>query len=77
MSVIDGETMALTGRVEVGPQPLTIRTSPDGLTAWVASLGRGMVTVVDLEAMAPVAELAGHPVSGEGSAHGLCYITPA
>jgi DNA-binding beta-propeller fold protein YncE len=75
--VLDGEAMRLTATIPVGPFPLTIRTSPDSDTAWVASLGRGSVAVLDLRNLARTGELtcsrdlASDPV---GSSHGLCYV---
>jgi DNA-binding beta-propeller fold protein YncE len=75
--VLDGDAMGLTATLPVGPFPLTIRTSTDSGTAWVASLGRGSVAVVDLRNLARAGELictrdlASDPV---GSSHGLCYI---
>jgi DNA-binding beta-propeller fold protein YncE len=75
--VLDGDAMRLRATLAVGPFPLTIRTSPDSGTAWVASLGRGSVAVLDLRSMARTGELtctrdlASDPV---GSSHGLCYV---
>jgi DNA-binding beta-propeller fold protein YncE len=75
--VLDGDAMRLRATLPVGPFPLTIRTSPDSGTAWVASLGRGSVAVLDLRKMARAGELtctrdlASDPV---GSSHGLCYV---
>jgi DNA-binding beta-propeller fold protein YncE len=75
--IVDGDAMRLTATLPVGPFPLTIRTSPDSGTAWVASLGRGSVAVLDLRNLERTGELtctrdlASDPV---GSSHGLCYV---
>jgi DNA-binding beta-propeller fold protein YncE len=75
--VLDGDSMRLRATLPAGPFPLTIRSSPDSGTAWVASLGRGSVTVLDLRNLARSGELtcsrdlATDPV---GSSHGLCYV---
>jgi DNA-binding beta-propeller fold protein YncE len=74
LHVVDGEEMTLTGSVVVGPQPLTVRTSADSATAWVSSLGRGLVSVIDLATRTTVAELAGNDSEAVGSTHGLCYL---
>jgi DNA-binding beta-propeller fold protein YncE len=62
VSIVDGNTMRLR--------------APDSGTAWVASLGTGNVTVIDLGRLAPVAELECARDAGVRSAHGLCVVTP-
>ncbi|MBO8192980.1 YncE family protein [Streptomyces oryzae] len=63
----------LLGQVEVGRFPLTITSSPDGSTAYVANVVSSTVTVVDLPALRPLTTLS-VPRAGEPGAHGLAYI---
>jgi DNA-binding beta-propeller fold protein YncE len=75
--ILDGDAMSLTATLPVGPFPLTIRTSPDSGTAWVASLGRGSVAVLDLRNLARTGELTctrDEESDPAGSSHGLCYV---
>ena len=47
----------LLGEVEVGVLPLTMRSTPDGKTGFVANILSGTVTVVDLTSMAVIKTL--------------------
>ncbi|KAF2503358.1 putative surface layer protein [Lophium mytilinum] len=49
--VLDPTSFESIGEVEVGKFPLSLRSSPDGLTGYVANVFGGTVTVVDLESM--------------------------
>ncbi|MFE6776582.1 YncE family protein [Streptomyces sp. NPDC057702] len=61
------------GSVEVGQAPLTITSSPDGRLGYVACAASSTVAVIDLETLAPLAQLT-VPRRGEPGAHGLAYI---
>ncbi|MFI9721275.1 YncE family protein [Streptomyces sp. NPDC052396] len=66
----------LLARVGVGAFPLTITSSPDGGTAYVACVVSSTVSVVDLRTLEVTGEL---PVDrgGEAGAHGLAYLPGA
>ncbi|KAF2805171.1 putative surface layer protein [Mytilinidion resinicola] len=50
--VLDATSLERVGEVEVGKFPLALKSSPDGLTGYVANVFGGTVTVVDLAEMA-------------------------
>ncbi|MCF3101344.1 YncE family protein [Streptomyces roseoverticillatus] len=66
----------VVGQVPVGRFPLTITSSPDGRTGYVANVVSSTVTVVDLERMAVITTLE-VARKGEAGAHGLAYIPAA
>ncbi|WKU43592.1 YncE family protein [Streptomyces sp. VNUA116] len=66
----------VVGQVPVGRFPLTITSSPDGRTGYVANVMSSTVTVVDLERMAVITTLE-VARQGEAGAHGLAYIPAA
>lgn len=51
LALYDPDTYALLGEAEIGLQPLTMRSSQDGRTGFVANIFSGTVTVVDLSSM--------------------------
>ncbi|MER6028283.1 YncE family protein [Streptomyces sp. NPDC001851] len=73
LTVFSAATRERLGEVEVGPMPLTIRSSPDGRLAYVACVVSSTVHVIDLETLHTLTRL--HIAShGEPGAHGLAYI---
>ncbi|MBZ6475954.1 YncE family protein [Streptomyces griseocarneus] len=76
LTVFAPGTHEVIGQVEVGRFPLTITSSPDGGTGYVANVLSGTVTVVDLERMSVLATLEVDR-AGEAGAHGLAYIPAA
>jgi len=51
LAVYDAEMNAFLGKSEVEMLPLTIRSSFDGKIGFVANIGSGTVTLVDMESM--------------------------
>ena len=74
--VVDGKTMTVQGRVDVGPMPITVRGSADASRAWVSNLGNGKVSVVDLAEVRVIAELHNNVGRGYGGTHGLTFVPP-
>jgi YVTN family beta-propeller protein len=85
LAFIDTETNGFRGLVPTGPGPHEVAATPDGKLAYVTNYmsgrpagTRSWLTVVDLEAMAPVRDLElKHPDTGEylSAPHGI-MITP-
>jgi DNA-binding beta-propeller fold protein YncE len=71
---IDIDSMTLAGVTEVGTLPLTVRASGDGRTAFVANLGSGTVTVIDLATMSVSGELDNNAAAAYGGTHGMCWV---
>ncbi|MEX2984341.1 YncE family protein [Streptomyces sp. C36] len=76
LTVFAPGTLEVLGQVEVGRFPLTITSSPDGGTGYVANVMSSTVTVVDLESLSVTATLEVDR-AGEAGAHGLAYIPAA
>lgn len=51
LALYDPEKYALLGETEIGVLPLTLRSTADGSTGFVANIGAGTVSVVDLLSM--------------------------
>ncbi|MCD9194565.1 surface layer protein [Streptomyces albireticuli] len=76
LTVFAPETFEVVGQVPVGRFPLTITSSPDGATGYVANVMSSTVTVVDLREMRVVTTLEVER-AGEAGAHGMAYIPAA
>lgn len=74
LHVIDASTMSLKGAVTVDALPMTIRVSDDNSTAWVANLGSGQVTVVDVENLRRVGDLDNNAGGKYGGTHGMAFL---
>jgi DNA-binding beta-propeller fold protein YncE len=74
LNVVDGSDMSLRGTVPVDALPMTIRVSPDSATAWVANLGSGRVTVVDVDGLRRVDDLDNNAGGAYGGTHGMVFI---
>jgi DNA-binding beta-propeller fold protein YncE len=73
------DTHALVGDVGVQVSPLTLRCSPDGSLGFVANMGTGRVTVIDLASMKVLKSLDVDTVPAAGNpahqgAHGMLYF---
>ncbi|MFC6831055.1 YncE family protein [Streptomyces goshikiensis] len=76
LTVFSGEGGERLGGIEVGLFPLTITSSPDGRTGYVACVVSSTVDVVDLESMRRLGRLEIGLRDGAG-AHGLAYVPRA
>lgn len=76
LHIIDGRDMVLRATVGVDAMPMTIRVSPDNETAWVANLGSGLVSVIDLATQSRVASLDNNGGGVYGGTHGMAFIPP-
>jgi len=72
--IVDGADMSVTGRVEVGPLPLTVRVSPDNSRAFVGNQGDGYVSVVDVARLKVVDRLDNNANNGYGGTHGMVVV---
>lgn len=77
LDIIESSTMSRLGGVPVDTLPMTIRVTPDNSTAWVANLGSGRVTVVDVAARRRVDDLDNNAGGGYGGTHGMVFIPSA
>lgn len=75
LHVVDGATMALLGRVELDRLSFTVRASADGSTAYVANLGAGTLSVVDVERCLLERTIDCTPNDRLGGTHGLALIS--
>jgi DNA-binding beta-propeller fold protein YncE len=79
LALYDGKTYELLGEVEVGLMPLTLWSSADGKTGFVANILSGTVTVVDLTSMSVVRTLEVDTIPRADKqfhqgAHGMAFI---
>lgn len=79
LSMFDPHEYTKIGEVEIGILPLTIRSSPDGKTAFVANIVPGTVSVVDLTSMTVVRTIdvdlkPRSDKQGHQGAHGMALI---
>jgi len=72
--VVDGRDMTITGRVDVGPLPLTVRVTPDNSRAFVGNQGNGYVSVVDVARLEVVDHFDNNAHNGFGGTHGMVVI---
>ncbi|MTD54685.1 YncE family protein [Amycolatopsis pithecellobii] len=76
LHIVDGAAMTLVGVVDVGPQPMTVRATRDNATAWVANLGSGLVSQIDVGACVHAGDLDNNAGGAYGGTHGMALITP-
>ncbi|GAA1967757.1 YncE family protein [Amycolatopsis minnesotensis] len=69
LHVYDAATVEEIATVPIGTGVLTIRSTSDGATAYVANAFTGTVTVIDLRAFEAV-----HTIEAGAGAHGLAWI---
>jgi DNA-binding beta-propeller fold protein YncE len=74
LHIIDGADMTLLGAADVGPLPLTVRSAKDNSIAWVANLGSGLVTVIDVDTRSHVGDLDNNGGGAYGGTHGMALI---
>jgi DNA-binding beta-propeller fold protein YncE len=72
--VIDSASMSIVHSVIVDRMAFTIRVSADGSTAYVANLGAGTVSVIDLNAGCINGTLMCTPDERHGGTHGLALL---
>lgn len=73
--VVDGATMRLLGSVDVDSLPFTTRLSPDGATAYVANVGTGTVSVIDVASRTLRATLENQRSDAVlAGTHGMCVV---
>ncbi|MEU0465280.1 hypothetical protein ABZ215_14870 [Amycolatopsis sp. NPDC006131] len=77
LHIVDASDMSLAGVVDVGPQPMTVRSTEDNSTAWVANLGSGLVSVIDVEAQKHIGDLDNNGGGSYGGTHGMALVTPS
>jgi DNA-binding beta-propeller fold protein YncE len=77
LNIVDTSAMSLVGVVPVDAMPMTVRISPDNSRAWVANLGSGRVTAVDVEARRRVGDLDNNAGGAYGGTHGMAFIPSA
>jgi len=75
LHIVDGATMGLLGRVELDRLSFTVRASPDGSSAYVANLGSGTLSVVDVERAELERTIDCTPHERLGGTHGLALIS--
>ena len=78
LALYDPESYALLGETEIGLLPLTLRSTFDGATGFVANIGAGTVSVVDLSSMKVLKtlEVDTEPTTGGAlqGAHGMAHF---
>lgn len=77
LHIIDATTMALLGSVDLDRLSFTVRASPDGAHAYVANLGAGTLSVVDVERRRLERTIDCTPHARLGGTHGLALISAA
>jgi DNA-binding beta-propeller fold protein YncE len=77
LNIVDASDMSLTSTVPVDAMPMTVRVSPDNSRAWVANLGSGRVTAVDVKAGCRIDDLDNNAGGAYGGTHGMAFIPPA
>jgi DNA-binding beta-propeller fold protein YncE len=77
LNIVDASKMSLVASVPVDALPMTIRVSPANATAWVANLGSGRVTVVDVEGRRRVDDYDNNAGGAYGGTHGMVFIPSA
>lgn len=77
LQIVDGATMTLLGSVELGRLSFTVRASADGSTAYVANLGSGTLSVVDVERRRLERTIDCTPDPRLGGTHGLALMPAA
>jgi DNA-binding beta-propeller fold protein YncE len=77
LNIVETSDMSLVDSVPVDPLPMTIRTTADNATAWVASLASGRVNVIDVTARRRVADLDNNTGGAYGGTHGMVFIPKA
>jgi DNA-binding beta-propeller fold protein YncE len=79
LSLYEQGSYKFLGSVDTGVLPLTLKSSPDGKTGFVANMGAGTVSVVDLEKMVVKQTLVVDRVLQAGrkfvqGAHGMAFL---
>jgi DNA-binding beta-propeller fold protein YncE len=76
VSLLDGDSLAVLARAEAGLLPFTSRSTPDASAAYVANLGSGTVSVLDVPSLAIRDTLISTPPVGPapGGSHGLALL---
>jgi DNA-binding beta-propeller fold protein YncE len=77
LNIVNASDMSLVGAVPVDAMPMTVRVSPDNSRAWVANLGSGRVTAIDVAARRRTGDLDNNAGGAYGGTHGMVFIPSA
>lgn len=76
VSLLDGDSLELLATAQLQRMPFTSRSTPDASTAFVANLGSGTISVLELPSLAVIDTWVSTPPQGPGpgGSHGLALL---